>query len=360
MTTMIVNNYNEFVAPGTTMEFENPNRNNAVEKVIVLTDNKVMYTMLAGEPHREIMALADWLIQAMGCSVKITNSQLPLGPPPPLMRVATDAGMDVPSQSSEPVYAVGTKFSWKHHANGEETRRTAVMTKNGVLQVYEMTNGVRLTTDVTRHGYTFPQNATKMFDTLQQWKATLPGGSIVVYPYTTAKDRLKAQPITATNDYELVQAIKQRWRVFSHGYVMGSLVEQMAQLEGAMDRVVRDRMALDRADPQYSLHRRRLTTHIRETRNKIARLHATITQSTPEESNKRYPRICWLSGSTLFGNIGGNYVPVTCSLSGNTIMTASTYGPTLQSIGVQMNRFGKPDLMVRWRGKEVVLNDNAD
>jgi hypothetical protein len=178
------------------------------------------------------------------------------------------------------------------------------------------------------------------------------------------KDSKKAQPITATNDYELIQAINQRWRVCSYGYVMPSLVEQMAHLEVAMDRDLCHRATLTRDDPQYSLKRRRFTTYIRQTRNKIARLHATITQSTAEEGNKRYPRIQWLSGSTLFGNIGGNYVPIICDpiicdRSGN-IMTASTYGPTLASIGVQMNSFGKPDLMVRWRGKEVILNDNAD
>jgi len=356
---MIVNNYNEFVAPGTTMEFENPNRNNAVEKVIVLTDNKVMYTMLGGEPHREIMALADWLIQAMGCSVKITNSSQVHPFPPPLLRVGTDGGMDPPSQplAPEPVYTVGTKFSYNIDDNN---RRTAVMTKNGVLQVYEITNGVRFTKDVTRHGFTFPHTATKMFDTLQQWKASLPGGGIItITPYKTVKDSKKAQPITATNDYELIQAINQRWRVCSYGYVVPSLVEQMAHLEFVMDRHLCNRAILTRADPQYSLQRRRFTTYIRETRNKIARLHATITQSTVEESNKRYPRIQWLSGSTLFGNVGGSYVPIICDRSGN-IMTASTYGPTLQSIGVQMNSFGKPDLMVRWRGKEVILNDNAD
>lgn len=356
-TTMIVNNYNEFVAPGTMMEFENPNRNNAVEKVIVLTDNKVMYTMLAGEPHREIMALPDWLIQAMGCPVKMSSSsqQLPLGPPPPLMRVATDAGMDAP----EPVYTVGTKFSWKDCQNGDETRRTAVMTKNGVLQVFEMTDSVRLTTDVTRNGYTFPQTATKMFDTLQQWKASLPGGTITVYPYMTAKDRRKAQPITATNDYDLIQEIKSRWHVCSFGVVMISLVERMTELEGAMDFCVRNRETLDRADPNYSSIRRRLTTSIRQRRKEITRLHESISISTPEESNKRYPSIRWLSGSTLFGNIDGTYVPITCDRAGS-ILTSTTYGPTLASIGVKMNRFGKPDLMVRWRGKNVILNDNAD
>jgi len=358
---MIVNNYNEFVAPGTTMEFENPNRNNAVEKVIVLTDNKVMYTMLGGEPHREIMALADWLIQAMGCAVKMSNSsqQLPLGPPPPLLRVATDAGMDLETQpiAPEPVYTVGTKFSYKID---DDNRRTAVMTKNGVLQVFQLTNGVSLTNDVTRHGFTFPRPSTKMFDTLQQWKASLPGGGIItITPYTSVKDSKKAQPITATNDYELIQAINQRWRVCNYGYVMPSLVEQMAHLEQFMDRDLCNRATLTRDDPQYSLKRRRFTTYIRQTRNKIARIHNTISNSTPEESNKRYPRIQWLSGSTLFGNIRGSYIPIICDRSGN-IMTPSTYGPTLQSIGVQMNSFGKPDFMVRWRGKEVILNDKAD
>jgi hypothetical protein len=234
------------------------------------------------------------------------------------------------------------------------------MTKNGVLQVFQLTNGVRLTTDVTRHGFTFQSPSTKMFDTLQQWKASLPGGGIItITPYKTVKDSKKAQPITATNDYDLIQGINERWRVCSYGYIMPSLVEQMAHLEQFMDRDLCNRATLTRDDPQYSLKRRRFTTYIRQTRNKIARLHATITQSTAEEGNKRYPRIQWLSGSTLFGNIGGSYVPIICDRSGN-IMTASTYGPTLQSIGVQMNSFGKPDLMVRWRGKEVILNDNAD
>lgn len=164
-------------APGTILSIGN---GETLEQVIVLTDNKIATCCYAGKPvgRRDIMSLDDWkiLCTAQG------------------QQIRSDA---TPSVAAEPVYAVNTLLRWK---KDDDNRRTAMVVKDGVLQLKEIVLG-RINTEK------------KFFSSFADWKSTLPaGGEMTVKLHESVEARISA-PIVAKTDVEYIDELKKRFRV---------------------------------------------------------------------------------------------------------------------------------------------------
>ena len=260
-------------SPGTILSF---GFGPTLEQVIVLTENKVATKTFAGHPvtRRDIMSLADWQILAQSLGQEIQTDYLPL-PPNPLLPLlprnlarpaqthaapesgrgylvdlnsAAQAGSssailelsdllamyrvssieealamtevpEVPEDVAAPVetYPIGTKLSWKHSDGANDWRtsnsRTAIVLKDGILQVKEVIQGV-----VSMDGRKCIQ---KFFSSLADWKATLPAGGTITASVPTEDfslpviQRKAAKPIVAETDVDYIAELQRRYGVHS-------------------------------------------------------------------------------------------------------------------------------------------------
>jgi len=254
-----------------------------LEQVIVLTDDKVATKTFAGNPvtRRDIMSLADWRIVAQSLGHEIQTDYLPL-PPNPLLSLlpcnlprpamtyaAPESGrgylMDlrcsaysgsssaiqelsavlqkygassveealamttvptsITTSIAEPeTYAIGTKLSWKHPVGAENwyspNSRTAIVVKNGILQVKEVIDGTVSRT--TAHH--FSSCSQKFFSSLADWKATLPADGTITASAPTEDfslpsiKRKAVKPIVAETDVAYLEVLKNRYAVHSGLY----------------------------------------------------------------------------------------------------------------------------------------------
>uniref|UniRef100_A0A6C0ANE2 Uncharacterized protein n=1 Tax=viral metagenome TaxID=1070528 RepID=A0A6C0ANE2_9ZZZZ len=249
-----------------------------LEQVIVLTDNKVATKTFAGKPvtRRDIMSLDDWTIMAKSLGEQIQTDYLPLPPNPLLPRnlarpastyaapesgrgylmdlnysaqsgsssailelstllqkygvssveealAITEVPVAAPTSVEPESYPIGTKLSWKH--NGDSSRwynpnsRTAIVVKDGILQVKENIDGV--TTMTQAPGADYQKVARKFFSSLADWKATLPAGGTTTVAVATEDfslpsiQRKAAKPIVTETDIDYIDELKRRYEVHS-------------------------------------------------------------------------------------------------------------------------------------------------
>lgn len=377
MTTRYVNySDSNTVYPGTVMQFTNPHRNNIIERVVVLTDNKVMYLMLGNDTnHREVMALPDWLIVAQGCPITmnpIESSQVD--------SVIADAKKAIPYPSFEeqvekglirklygqqldsmPEYKIGTKLSWKIDENN---RHVGVVTKDGLLVVLEMINGHK-TPKVEGH-----KNGIAFYSNIREWFKSLPPGNddtnLVAHYTPTHKEMLKSMPIVATSDIDIVSELLLRWRISTYGRINPSQIEMVANQENLLANAMREKEELDPTMPGYRILRTRKVNAIRKIRNGLSLLqHRLNLMKTLEQRNTKYACVFDSCKTNLYAKIDGQYRIITmdrpyiiaAGYANNEYYQPNRYGPTFASLGVEMKANGKPDLMVKWMRREVFLNE---
>ncbi|NDH66240.1 MAG: hypothetical protein EBY26_07740, partial [Microbacteriaceae bacterium] len=94
-----------------------------LEQVLVLSDGRVATKLFAGKPvpQRDILNLSDWLMLAEGQEITVL---FPLNKGAPV--------------AAATVYPVGTMLRWK---KDDQNKRTAIVVKDGVLQVKEIIDG---------------------------------------------------------------------------------------------------------------------------------------------------------------------------------------------------------------------------
>jgi hypothetical protein len=280
-------------APGTILSI---GFDGTLEQVIVLTEDKVATKTFAGHPvsRRDIMSLADWRILAQSLGEEIQTDYLPLPPNPLLPRnlhrpastyAAPESGRgyladlsrsaengsssatlelsvllqkygvisveealamttvpaNITAAVAEPeTYAIGTKLSWKQSEDASSSSRyssnsrTAIVLKDGILQVKEVIHGV-----VSTNGRKCAQ---KFFSSIADWKATLPaGGNITI---TAGQDysmpliqRKSGKPIVAETDVDYLGELEKRYSVYSYLHENLSPLEQREALIGQMTKL---------------------------------------------------------------------------------------------------------------------------
>lgn len=159
-----------------------------LEQVTVLTENKVATKIFAGKPvtRRDILSLDDWKL-LVGDQEILSSAAAPPAAP-----------------AAAQTYPVNTILRWKN----EENSRTAIVTKNGVLQIKEVIAGKIVYDAVMRC-------AKKMFASVAEWKASLPDNMVsVITGQPTVAERVTA-PIVAKTDAEYIDVLKKRFHVHS-------------------------------------------------------------------------------------------------------------------------------------------------
>jgi len=221
-----------------------------LEQVTMLTGDKVATKTFGGKPvsRRDIMNLDDWKILVSG--QEIVTDYLPM-PRPAETFAAPESGRgyladlqaSAESGSSsairelsaataapkvEPVsYPVGTKLTWVLPEDDGSVNphwacnsRTAIVLKDGILQVREVINGVPVTAPQGEYGFT--SVVKKFFSSLADWQQQLPAGGTVIS--TAGEDtsvpviKRKASKVQAYkpgSDADYIREIQNRFKVYS-------------------------------------------------------------------------------------------------------------------------------------------------
>jgi len=374
--------------PGTILSF---GFGPTLEQVIVLTEDKVATKTFAGNPvtRREIMSLADWCILAKSLGQEIQTDYLPL---PQTQAVAEAVAEPVAEPSAEPSakpaeesYLVGTKLSWKHDDGADKwyspNSRTAIVVKNGILQVKEVINGI--TSRVTRHtpGYYSEREmvAQKFFSSLADWKATLPtGGTITITEATEdcsipSIKRKAARPIEATTDADYIKKIQQRFTVLSKLEAQFTPTQKRShQIENI------NAFVLTMNSLTHTLSTRAISMTNPEITEVMAKVDATA-KLLRRASRKAYAiqRDISLNPSTAFTSkfyfknhykqqlmafVGGKEIQI-CTTDGFIALSGSYYpyhtfynpkvGTSFADLGIDMKPDGKPRLKVYYRCESI-------
>ena len=346
-----------------------------LEQVIVLSDNKVATKTFAGKPvtRRDIMLLEDWKI--MIGSQKIQTDYLPLA-----LTSAMAVPVAVPMAAVEETYPVGTKLSWTcpEGAVGRyfPNSRTAIVLKDGILQVKEQINGV---TTITKceNGYT--PVAQKFFSSLADWKATLPaGGSITSkagedYSVPNIK-RKAALPITNTSsDIDYIKLLKHRFQVRSEIVKGESLANRLARELANIRNMMADigLMASSTVNIKHVVealarlcHKLNRSAIRARTIRGLIEDHPENANTTPFHFNNEYRQ-------RLVAFVGGTEVEITSAYSGgllglngnasqkstcgNYVLGHPTTGQTFADLGIDMKADGKPRLKVYYRNDSIEI-----
>ena len=135
--------------PGTKLSYDD-----GKERCTVLTGGDVLVTLIWGERSWVMMTLADWLILANG-KERVCNE---------VAEVAEVAQAPEVAQPTYPNHRIGTKLTWVH----EDSKRIAIVTKQGVLQVkYACADGVFYTKI--------------LFENEESWRNSLPNYGAITY-----------------------------------------------------------------------------------------------------------------------------------------------------------------------------------
>ena len=209
--------------PGTILSF---GFGPTLEQVIVLTEGKVATKTFGGHPvtRRDIMNLSDRCILAKSLGQEIEADYLPLSPISLLPQVVM--AQELVAEPVAESYPVGTKLSWKHPDGASQwyspNRRTAIVVKNGILQVKEVIDGTTsMASGNATESWAHEIVAQKFFSSVADWKATLPaGGSVIIteatedYSIPSIK-RKAAKSVEATTDAGYIKELQQRFTVLS-------------------------------------------------------------------------------------------------------------------------------------------------
>jgi len=255
-----------------------------LEQVVVLSDGKVATKTYAGKPvtRRDIMSLADWKILVGS----FTEDYIPVPRPantyaapesgrgyladlqasaaagsssaclelnallatPAATSAATPAATSAATPAPEPeVHPIGTFLRWKHPDGADQwyapNSRTAIVIKNGILQVKEVINGTPTMTETP--GTQRSAVAKKFFSSFAEWKASLPeGGAITTKAgedYSTPSIKRKAtNPVEAADDISYIKEIQKRYSVHARLTQDLSLVEQRDNMISTVSSMVGD------------------------------------------------------------------------------------------------------------------------
>ena len=357
-----------------------------LEQVIVLSDNKVATKTFAGKPvtRRDIMSLEDWKIMIGSQEIQTDYLPLPLTSAvavPVPMAVAVAVPVPMAMAPVEETYPVGTKLSWTcpEGAIGLyfPNSRTAIVLKDGILQVKEQINGVIAFTQ--NHECGRKRVAQKFFSSLADWKATLPaGGSITSkagedYSVPSIK-RKAALPITNTSsDIDYIKDLKHRFQVRSQivkgesldsrlARELANIRNKMAEMGNMASSTVNIKHVLDElATRCHKLNRSAIRAR---TIQGLISDHPAKANTAPFHFNNEYKQ-------RLVAFVGGTEVEITCDYNGTllgldgnaaqkstcgmVVLGYPTVGKTFTDLGIDMKADGKPRLKVYYRCESIEI-----
>jgi hypothetical protein len=344
-----------------------------LEQVIVMTDGKVATKTFAGKPveRRDIMSMADWRLLIGDQRIQFDYLPISSGAEP----VAAPA----PAPES---YPVGTKLNWTH--NGDASRwynpnsRTAIVLKDGILQVKETIHGVPTMTQTP--GADYQRVARKFFSSLADWKMTLPAdGTITV---TVATDdfslpsiqRKAVKPIVAETDVGYIAELQERYTVLAkleEGFTpleqRSNSIERMGYTSDCINDLMRSRAVTnmdsascgDAYDTMGSLAR--LGKRLARQACKMQAIQLAI-RNSPEKANVKPITFTNNYRQRIVAFVGGREVEIASCKKLGLLGVAwdreqdaigkwfkPTTGKTFAELGIDCKADGKPLLKVYYR-----------
>ena len=314
---------------------------------VVLTGDHVFVSSGLGANQR--MPLADWKILIDGATIR--EDFIPLEETP---AVETETKAQAQAQAQEFIAThfnpIGTKWVWKANAGNYSV---AIQTKNGTLQVKKISEGIRHETQ------------RQLFETCMAWSDSLPPGGTLsqilpqdaVSPFQ--KRRNDSAKLLEADTPDTVLAIQNLWRVHTGVNYHASLNMEITYLENCIGSIRGDLRILSLDDDMNDPRRRRKLT--RKLEREVVRLHRLKARlaENPSAGDVQefhlyncYKQRLW--AHTEQGKIMIAYDQKTKNIAAYMPNFRTKIFPSLAAMGVRM-RDGKPDLSVRYQGREIDL-----
>jgi len=226
-----------------------------------------------------------------------------------------------------PENPVGTLFRW----NSGDAKRTAVVTKDGVLQVKDSNS-----------------NAKIHFADLGAWLSTLPNPAVPnqdtlnrVPPSPTIAATRIAMPFPTGSAVEVIHELEKRWGVEVTCRMSPSMNDQLDSYKAALAKI----------NPAHKSPTIRERSHM--LRRFIRRLEGYMCGQTEEENAKSLPSSHSKKNTLLYFTKNG--ISMRAYTYKDKVVSRYTMAKTFEELGVDM-KDGKPIIQVWYRGKILGLN----
>jgi hypothetical protein len=341
------------------------------------------------------MSLADWQIIAASVGYRIVTDFIPVSvatPETAPVSVATPETAPVSVATPEPVaapvatpepesYPIGTKLSWKPNSDTDRwyhpNSRTAIVLKDGILQVKECIDGVP-TMDQT--GPRGGRVARKFFSSLADWKATLPADGAITASVVTEDfslpsiQRKAAKPVAAESDIDYIAELQKRYSVHAKLYEdftplekqdrciehMTNMAERISSHLGSSSiRSIRSASTVEVCGSMHNLAS--LGKRLAHQANMVVAIQHAMVRS-PEKANVKPMIFTNDYRQRIVGFVGGREVEIASSKELGLVGVAwdrerdligkwvnATTAKTFAQLGIDLKADGKPLLKVYYR-----------
>jgi hypothetical protein len=314
-----------------------------LEQVLLLSDGRVATKLFAGKPvsQRDILNLSDWLMLTEGQNITVI---LPLNKGAPVV--------------AEPVYSLGTMLRWK---KDDQNKRSALVMKDGVLQVKEIIDGRTTMVNGTLVKRT-------LFKDIAEWKASLPEGGTISAEAAkawapTIEEKAKA-PIQATTDTGYIAELSKRYLVRSSLYEMTSINQRIERTREGLKRMVArfaENMSVENNNiDQMTYYIKIMGNYCNWLQRELLQTHGKSASELAEVNytfNNGYKQ-------KLFAYKGGLKYEICCkdnmiglapSAEGTRYRGYALVGKTFADLGIEMKANGKPRLEVSYYRRRIEL-----
>lgn len=349
-------------APGTLLSI---GAGATLEQVLVLSDGRVATKLFGGKSvvQRDILSLSDWLMLADGDDIIVT-SRSPQLPPSPVSE-PMNSPVAAPVAAPEPLetYPMGTRLRW---SKDEKNRRTAIIIKDGVLQVKEVIDdNITMIHDKPEAYYKSVKKT--FFNNVAEWKASLPeGGTVATFsgPQIASIEEKAKKPIEATTDCGYIAELTKRYLVRSDLHQQSSINQNIERtrkyLNEEVQRFARN-ISLDNSNIErvitssnyINYQAKWLQRQILEARGKTFEELDEITHTFHNYYKQK-----------LFAYKGGlkyeicskaNMIALAPSAEGTRYRGKALVGKSFADLGIEMKSDGKPRLEVSYYRRRIEL-----
>ena len=314
-----------------------------LEQVLVLSDGRVATKLFAGKPvpQRDILNLSDWLMLAEGQEITVL---FPLNKGAPV--------------AAATVYPVGTMLRWK---KDDQNKRTAIVVKDGVLQVKEIIDG-----SLTKvNGHLVKRT---FFKDVAEWKASLPEGGTIsaeaAKPWAPSIEEKAKAPIEATTDAGYIAELMKRYLVRSDIYEQLSINERIERtrdlLKHTTERFARNLSVENSNISNFVSYTETITHHAKWLERQIFEARS----KTAEELVEVTYIFSNVNKQKLFAYKGGlkyeicskdNILALAPSAEGTRYRGKALVGKTFADLGIEMKGNGKPRLEVSYYRRRIEM-----
>jgi hypothetical protein len=247
-------------------------------------------------------------------------------------------------------YPIGTILRWNHEVNGEESRRTAVITKLGVLQV------MGFYTDEL-HGTPLKIKCYEkvLFPSIAKWRESLPGYGSVSISQRVPSNKESIKPLESLTDYEALTALITRFNVRQKVHLYKSPLEihaiDLKSLECSRDFLATRTLEKDLENPGLRKDVTDILIRQIETYNNYK---VVLDAMTETEKNYHHPFDIYPMGQSRLYAYVNRKKHLISTYDGKIAIVGRPIANTFEESGIDYCN-GKPILVAVYRKKEIKL-----